>query len=139
MKKTYLALALLITGLLLVGNAYGEDDIYYCADIDKNGFLFDEKSGSYKPSLFKQQKFKLKLNMDSNSVEIKGHPTASMNLKYICNVPYSVEPDLLSCSFRVSQIIIDFSSGRFVSSFMSGYINGDGDSLNVSYGKCDKF
>ena len=139
MKKLYLALALFITGILLVGNAYGEDEIYYCADIDKNGFIFDKKSGSYQPSLFKQRKFKLKFNRDSNSVETKGHPTAPMNSKYICNVPYPQEPDLLSCSFRVSQIIIDFSSGRFVSSFMSGYINGDSDSLTVSYGKCDKF
>ena len=33
MKKTYLALAL-ITGLLVAGNAYGEDEVYYCAMTD---------------------------------------------------------------------------------------------------------
>ena len=39
--KTYLAIAFLITGFL-VGDAYGEDGVYYCAEIDKNGFKFDE-------------------------------------------------------------------------------------------------
>ena len=38
MKKTYLALALLITSFLVAGNAYGEDEVYYCADIVGAGF-----------------------------------------------------------------------------------------------------
>ena len=42
MKKTYLALALLITGFLLAGNAYGEDEVYYCAMTDSNGFGYDK-------------------------------------------------------------------------------------------------
>ena len=37
----YLAIAFLITGFL-VGDAYGEDEIYYCADTDSNGFEFDK-------------------------------------------------------------------------------------------------
>ena len=39
MNKTYIALAFLITGFLLAGNAYGEDEVYYCADIAKNGLI----------------------------------------------------------------------------------------------------
>ena len=39
MKKTYLALAFLITGFLLAGDAYGEEnEIFYCADIVGAGF-----------------------------------------------------------------------------------------------------
>ena len=41
MKKTYLALAS-ITGLLVAGNAYGEDEVYYCAMTDSNGFGYDK-------------------------------------------------------------------------------------------------
>ena len=40
MTKTYLALALLIT--VLAGNAYGEDEVYYCAMTDSNGFGYDK-------------------------------------------------------------------------------------------------
>ena len=47
--KTYLALALLIT--VLAGNAYGEDEVYYCAETDSNGFSFDEKLKKYKRRL----------------------------------------------------------------------------------------
>ena len=42
MVKKFLALTLLITGFLLAGDAYGEDEVYYCAAIDNNGFQFDE-------------------------------------------------------------------------------------------------
>ena len=68
MTKTYLALALLIT--VLAGNAYGEDEVYYCADIDSNGFKINKEHGSYKPQLFEMKKFKMKLNRTANSVEV---------------------------------------------------------------------
>ena len=55
MTKTYLALALLIT--VLAGNAYGEDEVYYCAEIDKNRFAYDEKSGSYVSTRFTKEDF----------------------------------------------------------------------------------
>jgi hypothetical protein len=67
MKKTYLALAL-ITGLLVVGNAYGEDEVYYCAEIDSNGFVYDKALASYKRAWFKPRKFKIKLDRTANSI-----------------------------------------------------------------------
>ena len=42
----YLAIALLITGFL-VGDAYGEEDVYYCAEIGANGFLYDKELKKY--------------------------------------------------------------------------------------------
>ena len=69
MKKTYLALAFLITGFLLAGDAYGEDEVYYCAEIDANGFDYDKERGSYKPSRFNNEKFKMKLDRTSNVKE----------------------------------------------------------------------
>ena len=54
--KTYLALALLVT--FLAGNAYGEDEVYYCAEIGNNGFMFDNNLEKYKPQLFTEYKFK---------------------------------------------------------------------------------
>jgi hypothetical protein len=42
----YLAIAILVTGFL-VGDAYGEDEAYYCSDTGSSGFYFDEKSGLY--------------------------------------------------------------------------------------------
>ena len=38
----YLAIAFLITAFLL-GDAYGDEEVYYCADIDSNGFKYDKK------------------------------------------------------------------------------------------------
>ena len=58
MKKTYLVLAFLITGFLLVGDAYGEDEVYYCVEIDRNGFSYDKKNETYLRRSFKESKFK---------------------------------------------------------------------------------
>ena len=47
MIKKSLALALLITGFLLAGNAHGEAEVYYCTDNERAGMNFKEKMGSY--------------------------------------------------------------------------------------------
>ena len=48
--KTYLALALLVT--VLTVNAYGDDEIYYCAETERNGFNSDNKFKKYKNAIF---------------------------------------------------------------------------------------
>ena len=69
-NKLLLSLAFLITGFLMAGNAYVEDEVYYCAEIDSNGFKINKEHGSYKPQLFEMKKFKMKLNRTANSVEV---------------------------------------------------------------------
>ena len=69
MTKTYLALALLIT--VLAGNAYGKDEVYYCAEIDNNGFKFDEKLKEYRRAEFITNKFKMKLDRTAKTIGIK--------------------------------------------------------------------
>jgi|TARA_B100000315_G_scaffold210826_1_gene207321 hypothetical protein len=59
----YLAIAILITGFLVVGNAYGEEEeVFYCADIASNGFRYDHQLKEYVPARFKERKFKMKLS-----------------------------------------------------------------------------
>jgi hypothetical protein len=70
MKKTCLALALLITGFLVTGNAYGEDEVYYCAETSKNGFSYDRKQSLYKPASVTPSKFKLQLDIKSKQIEL---------------------------------------------------------------------
>ena len=77
--KTYLALALLIT--VLAGNAYGDDEIYYCAGTDNNGFYFDETLKKYARTGFNTRKFKIKFDRTAKTVEIKGYPS---NLETYC-------------------------------------------------------
>jgi len=44
MIKKFLALALLIAGFLLAGNAYGDDEVYYCAESHAYSFNHDKKT-----------------------------------------------------------------------------------------------
>ena len=139
MTKAYLALALLIT--VLAGNAYGDDEIYYCAETDNNGFNFDETLKKYKPRLFHTEKFKIKFDRTAKTVEIKGHPLSPANKTYPCTAPYAIigEPELLSCTINFYQFSFNSNNGRFVFAKLFGYVGGDGDSIIVKYGKCDKF
>ena len=135
----YLAIAFLITGCL-VGDAYGEDEVYYCAEINKNGFRFDKNLKKYKPQLFFESKFKLKFDRTAKTIEIKGHKSGiAVNATYPCAVPYAFKPELLSCSKNLYHFSFNSDNGRFVFLRGFGYVHGDHDAISVSYGKCDKF
>ena len=143
MKKTYLVLAFLITGFLLVGDAYGEDEVYYCAEIDGNGFNYKKKSGLYERTGIKSKKFKLKLDEASKSIELvfadEGRDI------YDCTSPLATiaKPELLSCVVRFYHFNFNTNNGRFVFSRGFGYMSDDTspghDSVYTSYGTCDKF
>ena len=136
----YLAIAFLITGFL-VGDAYGEEEVYYCATTGNNGFLFDENLKKYKSSGFSTSKFKLKFDRTATTIEIKGHRVRTKNSTYPCTVPYAdTRPELLSCSSDFVHFSFNSNNGRFVFGQIAGYVIGDGgDSFSVSYGTCDKF
>jgi hypothetical protein len=141
--KTYLPLALLIT--VLAGNAYGEDEVYYCAEIGNNGFLFDNNLEKYKPQLFNESKFKIGFDRTAKTVEIKGHPLGgSANGAYPCILPLPrTRPELLSCTSSFYHFSFNSDNGRFglgkLYGYVAGEVNGDRDSISVSYGTCDKF
>jgi hypothetical protein len=134
MIKKFLALALLITGFLLVGNAYGEEDVYYCADIDGNGFYYDEKESSHKRTGFKSRKFKILLDRTSKTINL-ARDNGKTEL-YSC--VDSFDENILSCTTDFYHFNFNINNGRFVSMVGYGYVGGV-DTLAVSYGKCDKF
>ena len=68
----YLSIAILLT-VFLAGNAYGDDQVYYCAETDGNGFYFDKKLKKYAGTGFNTEKFKIKFDRTAKTVEIKGY------------------------------------------------------------------
>ena len=138
MTRTYLCISILITGFLMAGNAYGEDEVYYCAETDKNGFQFDEKLKKYVRSGFHSEKFKMQIDISSNTLVLV-HENRDRE-EYICSFPYSKKHDLMSCTSNAYHFHYNFKKGRFAYFKGYGYVgNFDNDSLTVSYGTCDKF
>ena len=122
----------------MAGNAYGEDEVYYCAETEKTGFQYNEKMGSYGQRKFHEIKFKMKIDISSNTWVLV-HENRDRE-EYICSFPYSKKHDLMSCTSKVYHFHYNFKKGRFA--YFQGYVyvgNFDNDSLTVSYGKCDKF
>ena len=145
MKKTYLALALLIAGFLLAGNAYGNDEVYYCADNNSNGFRFDESIDSYVRAGFNGKKFKMKMDLPNKKINIVMEimDNQTMNSSYICTQPYLPGLTSLTCFYKFSMFNFNPDTGRYVLAKGFGYVNkfpdGDyNDDVSISIGKCDK-
>ncbi len=136
MKKAYLILALLITSFLVVVNAYGESEVYYCAETGKNGFYYEEKENLYKPTKITPIKFKLSLKINSKQIALAREN--GQRQSFNCTAPFS-KAELLSCVMDFYHINFNTENGRFVLFTGYGYIAGDHDSIGVSFGKCDKF
>ena len=106
MTRTFLALALLIT--ILVGNAYGEDEVFYCAETNSNGFKFDKELKKYKPQLFFANKFKIKLDRTAKTIEMKGYPVETTNGTFTCSSPFTLTSPqhLLACRISIYLTLI---------------------------------
>jgi hypothetical protein len=146
MTKTYLTLALLIT--VLAGNAYGEDEVYYCAETGNTGHLYDKELDSYKQSSggFALEKFKIKVDVASMRIEMAREKTSLKGKEtYSCKSPVSAKPEFMDCpGGNIMAIANHFNfntkNGRFVYFVGLGYAWASGhDSIHISYGKCDKF
>ena len=144
MVSKYLAIAFLITGFL-VGDAYGEEDeVFYCAETDSNGFGWDNESKRYNRTYFVTEKFKLKINRVSNTIAIAWEDGIT---DYTCDAsdPLDERLNLMKCNRSFNHFSFNTSTGHFVHSRMIGYIVGEDnevsmrDSLQISYGTCDKF
>lgn len=143
MKRTILILAFSIAGFLLVGDAYGEDEVYYCAEIGSGGFDYDDKLGAYKPSFNKEDRYKMKLDRASGILElaIDGLPPEApvefTNPKYYCRHRQN-SPELLICESGLNHFDINIENGKFVRS-QSTSIKFHKFGIYISYGTCDKF
>ena len=135
MNKTCLALALLITGFLLAGDAYGGDVVYHCTETASNGFEFDDKSLLYKSHEFKTKSYKMKFNWVTKTIEL------GYGNYFHCRVPYEPYPDFMSCLGVNVPYLFNFNKhdGRFVKSQAFGHALNFSDPIITSYGKCDKF
>jgi hypothetical protein len=144
----YLTIATLITGFL-AGNAYGEDEVYYCATTQSVGFSLDKETGEYKPTKFDgEEKFTLKHKRYRilDGIEIKGsslyedyyvgaQPTSKCT--YILGDGHDV-----TCLGRFHMLNFSYKTMKFVLTTGYGYVasgEGSGDIINMTIGKCEKF
>jgi hypothetical protein len=138
-KMITASLALLF--VLAVAPAYGEEegDVYYCADIDGNGFHYDKESGSYKRSGFNSNKFKMKFNPTNNSIKISHGAFGEQPKDMHCAVPDPSKPMVVSCLDFFYMFNFNATNGRYLLSLGYGYVASSSDTVIVYIGKCDKF
>jgi hypothetical protein len=131
----YLSIAILLTSFLAV-NAYGEDEVYYCAGNAATGFIFDEKLGSYKAGKFNPLKFKIKVDLPNKRIEMA--IAGVTNDSYICSQPFHRKASL-SCFNTFYMFNFNPDNGQYVFAKGYGYVESGSDSVVVTIGKCDKF
>ena len=88
-----LALAVLIV-LFLVGDAYGDEDVYYCSTTDSVGFSPDKTNDSYKQTSFELERFKMKYEGRKITMITDGGEKTIMQCKFL-KFPESSEPPVM--------------------------------------------
>ena len=135
MTKTYLAIAFLITGFL-VGDAYGEEDVYYCTETASHGFRYDEHTNRYIPSKFVVSRFKMKPGPGNNTTLIG---SSGRKRKMSCKFLNFEEAEFAAhCTgIALDTFLWDLETGWF-NLFMGSPTSGTVD-ISSSYGTCNKF
>ena len=140
MKYKIITAILTLLFVVAVAPSYGGDDVYYCADIDGNGFHPDKKDGSYsyRRSGFNGERFKIKLDLPNKKIKMAN--SDENDKAYTCTQPYSsIGNTSLSCINDFYMFNFNPDTGRYVIAMGYGYVVGDSDSVAVRIGKCDKF
>ena len=121
-----------------MGDAYGDEEVYYCADIDSNGFKYDKKLNKFKSVKFNLDKFKIKLDRGAKKIVLAEEN--GKKIIFTCKNPFSqTKPELLGCKEDFTPLVFNIKNGKFVHSFNYGYVGSGSDSISTSYGTCDKF
>ena len=133
---------------LLVKAAYGEDEVYYCAEIASTGFYYDEGKKEYATTLFTPRKFKMKLergDVSPNLVIDEGNGKVKKMESCIYFSVHGLSDVIVSCRFKTSLRSINFNlnNKKFTRSAESGYVDAESTQgasiLGTSYGTCSKF
>ena len=139
MKKL---LEILVISLFFCNTVFAEQ-VYYCADIDANGFSEGKKR---KPKLIIQEKFTLYYDL-----ELKIKPEDKIRLKFShedfiriyrsCDRPHLKQmPEITVCSHGGTTIMFNEKTLNYGRAFFSAYAMGHKeDTMMLAYGNCEKF
>ena len=143
----YLSIAILLTGFL-AGNAYGEDEVYYCVTTKSVGLSKDKETGEYMPTNFTgTKKFTLKHKKNNliEGIEIKGDSLyeglyVGMQPTSLCSFVMD-DFSLVVCRGRVHTLNFSEKTMKFVLTTAYGYPSEkyNQDPITMTIGKCEKF
>ena len=137
--KPKLTFLLALTFLFLFsGSVYGEGEVYYCSEIDANGYKFDEKLKKYKIVKFFPNKFKMNLDRVLNTVELAKDDGGRNNYK--CELRVWPNETIMHCiGYVLDTFIYNPRNGRFTISYGMGDLMDDKEAIYSTYGTCVKF
>ena len=133
-----LALAVLIV-LFLVGDAYGDEDVYYCSTTDSVGFSPDKTNDSYKQTSFELERFKMKYEGRKITMITDSGEKTIMQCKFL-KFPESSEPPVIhQCTgANLSTLTWNQKTGFFTLALSTIGLSTPA-SITSSYGNCTKF
>ena len=111
-------------------------EVMYCADIGSNGFHSNKTNGLYEYGRVKIEKYKIQVNKSSKSIEMAMEDGEKKH--FTCKAKSA--PGRLICQGPLTDAFnLNLKNGQFVYARTYGYVFGHGDSVWVSYGRCDAF
>jgi hypothetical protein len=114
-----------------------DKQVLACIEQDNTGFHPNPNS-SYKRTGFQVKRFTMVLSGKQLTVKVN-----NVEEVYQCSQPWGHKPSLIQCVERFYFMVLDTNRLRFIRTEMLGDLGspiaGDGDSISVSYGECQKF
>ena len=111
-------------------NATAQADVYYCAELDSNGFKL--KSGTYEKQGFKVDRFKARIDFDKKSFFSNDLQLNDETCERLFNIG-------MSCHDSGYTIHLNKENLRFTLSQSYGFVGGDKDTISTGYGMCERF
>ena len=114
-KIANIVLAFLVTGFL-VGDAYGEGEVYYCTETEVIGFEYDKNRGAYSQSPVKADRYKMNFDRASRTIQLSLDslpPDAPIELsksKFLCTWLQGF-PNQLTCHQGFSHFNFNTENG----------------------------
>ena len=128
-------LGIIVLGLFFCINVFA--DVYYCIDIDANGFRSTDGGKKYEPAAYNTKKFKAKIVFDSATIN-----ATDINFDEITKCKkISSQKFSMTCTSEWGDIFtIEGDKGSIENFRYNRAITyGRGDSLILFYGNCEKF
>ena len=128
MSKLFLVI---IIGFFLSLSIKVSADVFFCSEKDSVGFA-PNNYGKYTRGLFKESKFKAKIDFTNKTFISNDIPL----IDYNCT---NLSTNGMTCNQLGFLITVNKNDYKFVLTRGYGYVLGKKDTISVSIGTCDKF
>ncbi|MBD1210048.1 MAG: hypothetical protein H9535_16565 [Ignavibacteria bacterium] len=121
--------------------AQAQPNVMFCTETDNHGFSYNQQRRRYENASFEQARYTVNIMADFSSIRIVNTARQSIfNLQCRISNFTVTHPHVRECTDGSGfNFTYNTQNQRFTFSQQYGYVYGDGDSIHIAYGTCQRF